>query len=71
MIEPTESEDKGELDRFCDSMIVIRREIEDVVSGRMPAADSPLKGSYFTIRKILNQFLFYSPSQRNYTFYGK
>eukprot|EP01037_Dinobryon_pediforme_P020195 gene20195-20752_t len=49
MIEPTESEDKGELDRFCDSMIMIRREIEDVVSGRMPAADSPLKGAPHTV----------------------
>ena len=35
MIEPTESEDKAELDRFCDAMLLIRKEIEDVVSGEV------------------------------------
>ena len=34
MVEPTESEDKAELDRFCDAMIQIRQEIEDVVDGQ-------------------------------------
>ena len=34
MVEPTESEDLAELDRFCDAMIQIRKEIDDVVSGR-------------------------------------
>ena len=34
MIEPTESEPKGELDRFCDALIAIRSEIEDVVTGK-------------------------------------
>jgi glycine dehydrogenase len=43
MVEPTESEDKGELDRFCEAMIQIRREIDDVVAGRVEAADSVLK----------------------------
>jgi glycine dehydrogenase len=43
MIEPTESEDKAELDRFADALIAIRAEIEDVLSGRVAAADSPLK----------------------------
>ena len=43
MVEPTESEDKGELDRFCDAMIQIRREIDDVVAGRVEATDSVLK----------------------------
>lgn len=33
MIEPTESEDKAELDRFCDSMILIKREIDDIIQG--------------------------------------
>lgn len=33
MIEPTESEDKGELDRYCDSLIAIRTEIEDIARG--------------------------------------
>jgi glycine dehydrogenase len=42
MIEPTESESKAELDRFCDAMIAIRAEIERVASGDWPADDNPL-----------------------------
>jgi glycine dehydrogenase len=42
MVEPTESEDKGELDRFCDAMITIRAEIEDIEQGRIAHNDSPL-----------------------------
>lgn len=49
MIEPTESEDKGELDRFCDAMLYIRKEIEDVVTGVVPASESPLKGAPHTM----------------------
>jgi glycine dehydrogenase len=43
MVEPTESEDKAELDRFCDAMIQIRKEIDDVLSGRADPNDNPLK----------------------------
>lgn len=43
MVEPTESEDKPELDRFCDAMLSIRKEIEDVVQGRIDVEESPLK----------------------------
>ncbi|HZI79477.1 MAG TPA: aminomethyl-transferring glycine dehydrogenase [Vicinamibacterales bacterium] len=42
MVEPTESEDLAELDRFCDSMIQIRKEIDDVVSGRADRTDNVL-----------------------------
>jgi len=42
MIEPTESESLVELDRFCDAMIAIRREIDMVASGDWPADDNPL-----------------------------
>jgi glycine dehydrogenase len=42
MVEPTESEDLAELDRFCDAMIAIRQEIEEVAAGRWPAKDNPL-----------------------------
>jgi glycine dehydrogenase len=42
MVEPTESEDLGELDRFCGAMIQIRKEIDDVVSGRADRADNVL-----------------------------
>ncbi len=48
MIEPTESEDKGELDRFCDAMIAIRQEIEDVVTGKVDAKDNVLKNAPHT-----------------------
>jgi glycine dehydrogenase len=42
MVESTESEDKAELDRFCDAMLAIRAEIDAVASGRWPADDNPL-----------------------------
>ncbi len=42
MIEPTESEDRAELDRFVDAMVTIRREVDAVGSGRWPADDNPL-----------------------------
>src|SRR5690606_1922881 len=43
MVEPTESEDLAELDRFCDAMIAIRGEIDEVAEGRWPVAGSPLR----------------------------
>jgi glycine dehydrogenase len=43
MIEPTESESKAELDRFCDAMISIHGEITDVIRGELDAQDNPLK----------------------------
>ncbi len=42
MVEPTESEDLGELDRFCDAMIAIKGEIDEVGTGTWPADDNPL-----------------------------
>ncbi|HEX4163346.1 MAG TPA: aminomethyl-transferring glycine dehydrogenase, partial [Acidimicrobiales bacterium] len=48
MVEPTESEDLAELDRFCDAMIAIRAEIEDVASGRWSVEESPLRGAPHT-----------------------
>jgi glycine dehydrogenase len=42
MIEPTESEDRAEIDRFIDAMIAIRNEIDRVASGEWPADDNPL-----------------------------
>lgn len=49
MIEPTESEAKTELDRFCDAMIDIKREIDDVANGRFTAEQSPLRHAPHTI----------------------
>ncbi|MCD8740752.1 aminomethyl-transferring glycine dehydrogenase [Mucilaginibacter roseus] len=48
MIEPTESEPKHELDRFCDAMIAIRNEIKDVESGVLDKLDNPLKNAPHT-----------------------
>ena len=52
MVEPTESEDKAELDRFCDAMIHIRREIDHVVSGRWSRDDNPLKHAPHTAEAV-------------------
>jgi glycine dehydrogenase len=52
MIEPTESESKGELDRFCDAMIAIRREIDAIAAGRMDKSDNPLKNAPHTAREV-------------------
>jgi glycine dehydrogenase len=48
MVEPTESESKEELDRFCDAMIAIRDEIRAVEDGRMDREDNPLKNAPHT-----------------------
>ena len=48
MIEPTESESKVEIDRFCRAMIAIRQEIRDIEAGRMPKNDNPLKNAPHT-----------------------
>ncbi len=48
MVEPTESEDLGELDRFCDAMIAIRGEIDRVAAGEWPAGDNPLANAPHT-----------------------
>ena len=45
MIEPTESESKAELDRFCDAMIAIHAEIKAIESGSMDRTDNPLKNA--------------------------
>jgi glycine cleavage system P protein (glycine dehydrogenase) len=52
MVEPTESESKAELDRFCDAMIAIRHEIRDVEEGRIPAEESPLHRAPHTARAV-------------------
>ncbi|HET7898220.1 MAG TPA: glycine dehydrogenase (aminomethyl-transferring), partial [Flavisolibacter sp.] len=49
MIEPTESEDKGELDRFCNAMLSIRREIALIEEGGLDKKDNPLKNAPHTM----------------------
>ncbi len=52
MIEPTESESKAELDRFCDALIAIRQEIEEVITGRVDAKDNVLKHAPHTAAAV-------------------
>ena len=53
MIEPTESESKAELDRFCDAMIAIRGEIAAIAAGKLDQADNPLKHAPHTAREVM------------------
>lgn len=52
MIEPTESEDKGELDRFCDALLEIRKEIDEVADGTMDAHSNVLTNAPHTDRVV-------------------
>ncbi len=56
MIEPTESESKAELDRFCDAMIAIREEIAKVASGEYDATDNPLVNAPHTAEAIAGEW---------------
>ncbi|QGF23253.1 aminomethyl-transferring glycine dehydrogenase [Raineyella fluvialis] len=54
MVEPTESEDLGELDRFVDAMIAIRAEIDQVAAGDVTVADSPLRRAPHTADAVVS-----------------
>ncbi len=54
MVEPTESEDLTELDRFCDAMIAIRAEIDQIAAGRWSVEDSPLRGAPHTAAALVS-----------------
>jgi glycine dehydrogenase len=54
MIEPTESEDKAELDRFCDALLGIRQEIRDIEEGRSDKKDNALKNAPHTQEVIIS-----------------
>jgi glycine dehydrogenase len=56
MIEPTESESKAELDRFCDAMIAIRNEIRAIETGRMPRDNNPLKNAPHTALDLVEEW---------------
>jgi glycine dehydrogenase len=56
MVEPTESESKAELDRFCDAMIAIHGEIEKVRQGSFDAKDNPLKCAPHTAQEIVGDW---------------
>jgi len=54
MIEPTESENLEELDRFCEAMIAIKGEIDEVIEGKIKIEDSVLRNAPHTIKLIVN-----------------
>ena len=53
MIEPTESETKAELDRFCDAMLAIREEVRAIEQGRSDKANNPLKNAPHTVEDLI------------------
>ncbi|KGM09922.1 aminomethyl-transferring glycine dehydrogenase [Cellulomonas bogoriensis] len=55
MVEPTESEDLAELDRFCEAMVAIRHEIAQVQDGTWPLAASPLRGAPHTAAAVTDE----------------
>ena len=56
MVEPTESEDLREIDRFCDAMLAIRAEIDQVERGEWSVEKSPLRGAPHTSRAIVSDW---------------
>ncbi|MFT6865515.1 MAG: glycine dehydrogenase [Cyclobacteriaceae bacterium] len=68
MIEPTESESKRELDRFCDVMISIRKEVEEVRNGLADATDNVLKNAPHTYRSVISSDWSHSYSREKATF---
>ena len=56
MVEPTESETKGELDRFCDAMLAIREEARAIAEGRMNKENNPLKNAPHTVEDLVGEW---------------
>lgn len=56
MIEPTESETKAEIDRFCEAMLAIREEARDIEEGRMDKANNPLKNAPHTVEDLVGEW---------------
>ncbi|MDT0277074.1 aminomethyl-transferring glycine dehydrogenase [Blastococcus goldschmidtiae] len=56
MVEPTESEDKGELDRFVEAMVTIRAEIEKVATGEYDRTDNPLRNAPHTLAMLAGEW---------------
>lgn len=54
MVEPTESESKEELDRFCSAMISIRKEIDEIVSGKADKEDNVIKNAPHTAKSVIS-----------------
>ncbi len=56
MVEPTESESKAELDRFCDAMLAIREEIRAIEDGKIDALNNPLKNAPHTMEDLVREW---------------
>ncbi len=54
MVEPTESESKAELDRFCEAMISIRKEIDEIAAGKYDKADNVIKNAPHTAKLVIS-----------------
>jgi glycine dehydrogenase len=67
MVEPTESESRAELDRFCDAMIAIRSEIARVESGEWSVDDSPLRNAPHTVEDVAGDWT--RPYARSYALF--
>jgi glycine cleavage system P protein (glycine dehydrogenase) len=68
MIEPTESEDKAELDRFCDAMLSIREEIKEIEEGKADKKDNPLKNAPHTQLAVIDSKWAHSYSREKAVF---
>ncbi len=68
MIEPTESEDKAELDRFCDALLSIRKEISEIEEGKMDKKNNPLKNAPHTQLMVCKDDWNFSYSRRQAAF---
>jgi glycine dehydrogenase len=53
MVEPTESESMAELDRFCDAMIAIRQEIQEIAENKADASDNVIKNAPHTVKSVV------------------
>ncbi|MEP3279769.1 MAG: glycine dehydrogenase (aminomethyl-transferring), partial [Stappiaceae bacterium] len=56
MVDPTESEPKAELDRFCDAMLSIRQEAQDIIDGKIDAENNPLKNAPHTVADLVGEW---------------
>lgn len=56
MVEPTESETKAELDRFCDAMLAIRNEVRAIENGDIDAENNPLKNAPHTVEDLVGEW---------------
>lgn len=68
MVEPTESESKEELDRFCEAMILIKNEIDEITNGTLDKIDNPLKNAPHTAADVVNDNWIHSYSRKKAAF---